>query len=175
MRVKVSVLKKINVYIKITNHDVCLYIIQRPPIAEEEAWTTNRHIYLMKNRIQSSSSSIKEDGIECITMDNPGFDTNPVFSPDGTKLAWLYMKGAQYESDAISIHIYDLKTQTTTTILEAETDWDYSPNCLHWSKNNDDKNKIFFTADVKSRQALCSIDIASKEITIIKANQSMSL
>lgn len=147
----------------------------RPPIAEEEAWTTNRHIYLMKNRIQSSSSSIKEDGIECITMDNPGFDTNPVFSPDGTKLAWLSMKGAQYESDAISIRIYDLKTQTTTTILEAETDWDYSPNCLHWSKNNDDKNKIFFTADVKSRQALCSIDIASKEITIIKANQSTSL
>jgi len=149
----------------------------RPPIAEDEAWTTNRHIYLMKNKIKTSTSATsndeEEDTIECITIDNPGFDTNPVFSPDGTKLAWLSMKGKQYESDAVSIRIYDLETQVTTTVLEAETDWDYSPNSLLWSKGT--KDIIFFTADVKSRQSLCSIDITSKEICIIKGNQSTSL
>jgi len=150
----------------------------RPPIAKEEAWTTNRHIYLFKNRIEvpsssNTSKSIVEENVECITVDNLGFDFNPVFSPDGTKLAWLSMKGEKYESDAVSIRIYDLVTQEITTILEAETDWDYSPNSLLWSCRKN--NTIFFTADVKSRQALCSIDIASKEIHIIKGNESTSL
>jgi len=150
----------------------------RPPIAKDEAWTTNRHIYLFKNRIEVSTSlnaskSANDEFVECITTDNLGFDFNPVFSPDGTKLAWLSMKGEQYEADAVSIRIYDLATHETITILEAETDWDYSPNSLLWSRGN--KNTIFFTADVKSRQALCSIDISSKEIHIIKGNQSTSL
>jgi len=150
----------------------------RPPIAKDEAWTTNRHIYLFKNRIEvpnslNTSKSIIEENVECITTDNLGCDFNPVFSPDGTKLAWLSMKGEQYESDAVSIRIYDLATQKTTTILEAETDWAYSPNSLLWSRLK--KNTIFFTADVKSRQALCSIDLASKEIHIIKGNESTSL
>jgi len=157
----------------------------RPPIAEDEAWTTNRHIYLMEN-IPSSSKSTKandddDDNFEellgeCLTKDNPGFDTNPVFSPDGKRLAWLTMSGPTYEADAVGIRVHDLDTKITSTLLEAETDWAHSPNSLTWSK---DGKTIFFTADVRSRQALCSIDSTEGAkgeggIQILKGDQSTS-
>eukprot|EP00593_Proboscia_inermis_P015553 CAMPEP_0171327378 /NCGR_PEP_ID=MMETSP0816-20121228/118038_1 /TAXON_ID=420281 /ORGANISM="Proboscia inermis, Strain CCAP1064/1" /LENGTH=442 /DNA_ID=CAMNT_0011827075 /DNA_START=607 /DNA_END=1932 /DNA_ORIENTATION=- len=92
---------------------------------------------------------------QCLTADNPGFDTNPTFSPDGTKLAWLSMAGASYEADAVSIKLYDLVTREHTTLLAAEVDWAYSPNSISWSK---DGTYLLFTADVKSRNTLCAID-----------------
>eukprot|EP00592_Proboscia_alata_P017715 CAMPEP_0194400124 /NCGR_PEP_ID=MMETSP0174-20130528/127035_1 /TAXON_ID=216777 /ORGANISM="Proboscia alata, Strain PI-D3" /LENGTH=817 /DNA_ID=CAMNT_0039196597 /DNA_START=77 /DNA_END=2530 /DNA_ORIENTATION=+ len=158
-------------------------ISARPPLAPDEAWTTNRHIYLMKNISSKTSEEVTGENFEellgeCITKGNPGYDTNPVFSPDGKRLAWLTMKSPTYESDAVGILVYDLETQVTSTLLEAETDWDYSPNSLTWSE---DGKTLFFTADVRSRQALCSIDstLGAKQpnggIRILKGDQSTFL
>lgn len=59
------------------------------------------------------------------------------------------MAGLTYESDAIRIMVYDLKTKETTTLLKAEEDFEHSPYMLDWSK------------DMQSNQALCSIDAAT--------------
>ena len=164
-------------------------------MAEDEAWTTNRHIYLMehipsssKNKDEKAVAAAEEEDFEellgeCITKDNLGYDTNPVFSPDGKRLAWLTMKSPTYESDAVGILVYDLETKKTSTLLEAERDWDYSPNSLRWSK---DGETLFFTADIRSKQALCSINstIGARRkqngddgggIRILKDNQSSFL
>ena len=150
-------------------------------MAAEEAWTTNRHIYLKKNHLQNKDGEVGNDdnnsslGI-CLTSDNPGFDTNPTFSPDGSRLAWLSMAGPTYESDAIGIQVYDLETGVISTLLKAEEDWEHSPYSLTWSK---DGQRLYFTTDMRSRRALCSIDSTTGAkgggITIHTSESSLSL
>lgn len=138
----------------------------RPPLAEDEAWTTNRHIYLTESKTtkldQSPPSSCDDDDTtnehllgKCLTTLNLGFDTNPTFSPDGQRLAWLTMAGPSYESDAVGIQVYDIPSGKTTTLLKAEVDWAHSPNSLTWSK---DGTKLYFGADVRSRMVVAYID-----------------
>jgi len=156
----------------------------RPPLAPDEAWTTNRNIYLKKNHLQKQKGEGEkrnddEDNDDplgiCLTSDNPGYDTNPTFSPDGKRLAWLTMAGPAYEADAIGIRVYDLETGITSTLLEAEAEWEYSPHSLTWSK---DGRRLYFTADIRSRGALCSIDAmtgAKGGIAIHTSESSLSL
>ena len=61
---------------------------------------------------------------ENITAGMKGYDMNPAFSPDGTKLAWLSMKTPTFEADRNRIMVYDLKTGTKTDLTEG---YDYSP------------------------------------------------
>lgn len=171
----------------------------RPPLATDEAWMTNRHIYLLKDHLSAAGSCGDDDDEDaneddkaepeeeeeedmdgllgtCLTADNPGFDTNPTFSPDGNRLAWLTMAGPSYEADAVGIQVHNVATGVTTTLLQAEVDWNYSPNSLTWSK---DGTRLYFTADVRSRQALCSIDAttgaANGGIAIHQSESSTSL
>lgn len=154
----------------------------RSPLAPEEAWTTNRNIYLKKNHLQKQKGGEEENidndndplGI-CLTSDNPGFDTNPTFSPDGKRLAWLTMAGPTYEADAVGIQLYDLETGVTSTLLKAEEEWEYSPHSLTWSK---DGQRLYFTTDMMSRGVLCSIDAttgAKGGIAIHTSESSLSL
>ena len=132
----------------------------RPPLASDEAWTTNRHIYLQRT-IPDGSGAWDGDLAaplgECLTQGNPGYDTTPTFSPDGTKLAWLTMAGAEYESDAVGIMLHDLVSGETRTLLKAEEHFDHSPRTLRWSN---DGARLLFVADIRSRASLCSIDAA---------------
>ena len=144
--------------------DGLVAVSARPPLDAQEAWTTNRHIYLQRGlptsvSKQGSTWAPGDDAAlgECLTASNPGYDTNPTFSPDGSQLAWLTMAGADYEADAVGICLYDVASGQTRSLLRAELDWDYSPQNLHWSK---DGSRLLFTADVRSRRALCSVDVA---------------
>ena len=118
----------------------------------------------------------KDAGLgKCLTEDNPGYDTTPIFSPDGTKLAWLTMAGPTYESDAIGIMMHDLETGETSTLLKAEEDFEHSPYTLTWSKDGD---RLYFTTDMRSRRALCSIGTARGAkggITVHTSEASLSL
>lgn len=134
----------------------------RPPLDAQEAWTTNRHIYLQPSLPAADGGGASwapgDDSLlgKCLTASNPGYDTNPAFSPDGSQLAWLTMAGGDYEADAVGIVVYDLQSGETRTVLRAEEDWAYSPQNLHWAK---DGARLLFTADVRSRRALCSLDV----------------
>ena len=67
----------------------------RPPLASDEAWTTNRHIYLKDLPApidpQAAADWVAPEFDEglglCISADNPGYDIHPVFSPSGDELA----------------------------------------------------------------------------------------
>jgi len=50
---------------------------------------------------------------------NLGYDTNPKFSPDGTKIAWQSMERDGYESDRNRLCILDLATGNKTYVTEA--------------------------------------------------------
>ena len=127
----------------------------RPPLAEDEAWTTNRHIY--------TKGGFEGEEATCLTAENPGYDFAPVFSPDGSRLAWLTMAGGNYESDAVGIRLHDVKAGATTDLLVAEQDFAWSPQSLEWAK---DGTAIYFHADVKARRRLCSISLTGA-VTIL--------
>ena len=58
-------------------------------------------------------------------------------------------------------------------LLRAESDWEYSPQGLHWS---DDGRRLLFTADVRSRRALCSVDaVSGGRPTVLCADHSQTL
>ncbi len=67
----------------------------------EYALSTNSDIYLYDIATREHT---------CLTPDNLGYDINPQFSPDGTRLAWLSMERDGYESDLNRLFVLDLKT-----------------------------------------------------------------
>jgi acylaminoacyl-peptidase len=68
-----------------------------------------------------------------LTADNLAWDAAPVFSPDGSRLAWLAMKRPGFEADRFGIMIRDLKTGATR---ELAPQWDRSAGGLKWSADS---------------------------------------
>jgi len=78
----------------------------------------------MKSQSVNSEENLKN---------NPGYDTNPSFSPDGKYLAWLSMPRNGYESDRNRLCIYDLKKGTKTYVTES---FDSNVDDFCWDKNS---------------------------------------
>ena len=65
---------------------------------------------------------------------NPGYDQNPKFSPDGKYVAWLSMARNGYESDRQRLCIYDLATGEKKYATEA---FDSNVDDFCWSDTKD--------------------------------------
>src|ERR1043165_4874480 len=65
-----------------------------------------------------------------------GYDTNPSFSPDGHRIAWLSMRRDGYESDKNDIVVMDV---TTRGMLKRNltADWDGVASTFSWSQGSD--------------------------------------
>jgi dipeptidyl aminopeptidase/acylaminoacyl peptidase len=113
----------------------------------EYARSTNSDIYLYD--IESKKTTNLTDGM-------PGYDVNPVFSPDGKQLIWLSMATATYEADRNRIFLYDF---TTKTKREITTGFDYSVESAKWSP---DGKKIYFLSGINATQQLFSYDLNPK-------------
>lgn len=73
-----------------------------------------------------------------ITEGMMGYDKNPIFSPDGKKLAWLSMRTNGYESDVNDLVIMDLKTMEKTHVLQSSGKYDdYTFNSFAWAENDE--------------------------------------
>lgn len=77
-----------------------------------------------------------------ITEDMPGYDQDPVFSPDGRYLAWTSMERAGYEADRTRLMILDVQTQQRR---ELTTGWDFEANHPQWAA--DSKSLFFLSAE----------------------------
>ena len=65
---------------------------------------------------------------------NPGYDQNPKFSPDGKYVAWLSMARDGYESDRQRLCCYDLQTGEKKYLTES---FDSNVDDFVWSDNKD--------------------------------------
>jgi dipeptidyl aminopeptidase/acylaminoacyl peptidase len=72
---------------------------------------------------------------------NPGFDGNPVYSPDGRFIAYHAQLTAEYESDRWRVMLYDRQTGKHENLTER---FDRSADGLAWSA---DSKTIYFTAE----------------------------
>jgi dipeptidyl aminopeptidase/acylaminoacyl peptidase len=79
---------------------------------------------------------------------NPGFDGNPVYSPDGKYIAYHAQLTPEYESDRWRVMLYDRQTGKMENLSEG---FDRSANELAWSP---DSKSIYFLAENETLQPL---------------------
>ena len=116
------------------------------------AFSTNSNLYLYD--LTSGSTT-------CLTENNPGYDTDPMFSPDGTTLAWLSMPTAQYESDKKRLMILDMASGEQKDLTE---NWDYWPEEFAWSPNG---KSIWFAAYYQGTEPVFKINIKDCNIETV--------
>ncbi|HTB94725.1 MAG TPA: S9 family peptidase [Candidatus Sulfotelmatobacter sp.] len=83
---------------------------------------------------------------------NPGFDGNPVYSPDGQYIAYHAQLTAEYEADRWRVMLYDRKSGKTENLSEG---FDRSAANLSWSP---DSKTIYFLAENETLQPLYSME-----------------
>jgi dipeptidyl aminopeptidase/acylaminoacyl peptidase len=125
--------------------------VTKEKVGKDYAISTNTDLYFYELASGNTTD---------FTQDNPGYDQYPVFSPDGSKIAWLSMARDGYEADKNRIMVYDFKTKTKTDVTK---DWDESAGSLLWSKDN---TKLFFTENAFGTDQLFEITIP-KEVSAI--------
>lgn len=73
-----------------------------------------------------------------ISEGNKGYDRSPVFSPDGTKIAYQSMERDGYESDLNRLFVYDIKTGKRNWITRG---WQFDTGNIKWFDNEN----LYFT------------------------------
>lgn len=89
----------------------------------------------------------------CITPDNPGYDVEPVYSPDGRWIAYSSMSRPGFESDKNRLMLHDRQTGTNRELLP---DFDASPHGVTWSP---DGRRLFFTVDIEGTTQICTTSL----------------
>lgn len=113
------------------------------------AVSTNSDIYLY---------DIKSGQTKNISEGMMGYDTEPVYSPDGKKIAWLSMETPGFESDRNRVFVYDFDTNKKEEITAGS---EQSAHGLRWS--NDGK-KIYFTSTLKGTEQIFIADVKDKTV-----------
>ncbi|OAQ40805.1 peptidase S9 [Pedobacter psychrophilus] len=84
-----------------------------------------------------------------------GYDTQPAYNYDGSRLAWTSMAEDGYETDKNDIRIYDYKLNQCYNLTK---DWDETVNSFVWSA---DKSKIYFLAVKDGTEQIFEISLGN--------------
>ncbi len=125
----------------------------------QEAWSTNFDLY-----------EVASDGGEPrnLTQDNPAWDAQPIYSPDGSMLAWRAMSRPGFEADRFHVVVLDLKSGERRALTQA---WDRSVDTIAFSK---DGKTIYATADQFGQHPLWAIDVKSGKPTMLSGPGSVA-
>ncbi len=110
------------------------------------AFSTDTEIYLY---------NIETAGTTVIPMGG-GYDTDPVWSPDGSKLAWISMERDGYEADKQRLMVADLdrsdpEMPKATNIRDITLNFKYNAGGPTWST---DSKSIYFASLTEGLQAI---------------------
>jgi dipeptidyl aminopeptidase/acylaminoacyl peptidase len=114
-----------------------------------DALSTNSDIYLY-NLTTGKEVNISEG--------NMGYDKSPVFSPDGSMIAWQSMERDGYESDLDRLFIYNIKDNTRSW---ASKGWDFDVENITWADNS----TIYFTSSYLGAAQIFKLDLPGKGVT----------
>ena len=82
-----------------------------------------------------------------------GYDTEPVWSPDGTTLAWLSMERDGYEADKVRLFISPIVSGER---IELSKNFKYNVGSPVWSP---DSKEIYFSAEVEGVKEIWKTDL----------------
>jgi dipeptidyl aminopeptidase/acylaminoacyl peptidase len=117
-------------------------------IGKADAVSTNSDIYLYN----------LESGKEVnITEGNMGYDKYPVFSPDGSMIAYQSMERDGYEADLDRMFVYDINDGKRTWVTKG---WDFDVENLTWENNS----SILFTSSYLGTAQVFRSDLKSKGV-----------
>jgi len=118
-----------------------------------EPWSTNFDIYL-----------VAADGGELpknLTADNPAWDAQPAFSPDGSQLAYVAMDRPGFEADRFHLVLLNLNSGRKLPLTQQ---WDRSISNFAWSP---DGKTLFATTDHLGQHPLWAIDAVTGRASAI--------
>lgn len=124
----------------------------RKRTGKEYAFSTNCGIYIY-DTTNGTTIPVKTDG---------GYDTDPVWNENGTRLAWISMERDGYEADRQRILLADISTQnglpTVQSIKELTANFDNDANSLVWHGD-----EIYFSSmRPTSTQAILKTDMQGR-------------
>ncbi|MBV6442071.1 MAG: Dipeptidyl-peptidase 5 [Saprospiraceae bacterium] len=99
------------------------------------------------------------------TADLPGYDLDPVFSPDGRYLAWTSMARPGNEADRTRLMVLDTYTQQRQELTEG---WDFEANHPQWSA---DGKSLYFISSENFTYQYYQIGLADKKVRRITDGQ----
>ncbi len=115
---------------------------------KEDARSTNSDIYL--HEVATGKEVNISEG-------NMGYDRLPVFSPDGSKIAYQSMQRDGYEADLDRLFVYDIKTGNRNWITKG---WEFDVENIRWADN---ENLYFICAHMGTSQVFRT-DLAGKGV-----------
>ena len=116
----------------------------------EYATSTNSDIYLYN--LETGKTTNFTEGMM-------GYDINPVYSPDGQKIAWESMERDGYEADKNRLFVADLKTGEKKDYSVA---FDQNVQGLTWTE---DSKSIYFISDIHATDEIFRLDLADGKIS----------
>lgn len=119
----------------------------------EYALTTNSDIYLYD--VENKTTANLTEGM-------PGYDKNPVFSPDGKMLLWMSQKDAGNEADRQRIFLKDF---TANAQRELTAGYDNNVNQTVWGSAGD---KFYFTSGVNATEQVFVYDLKLRSALPLK-------
>ena len=128
-----------------------VYCARRPGMPDE-AWTTDRHVYL-------APLDCPDARIE-LSAGNPGYDISPVLSPDGSHVLWSSMVTPQYESDSVTLKLYNIATKEARSLC---ADWDYNLTNVRWM----DDRHLLCDVEFHARMHVVKFDISAGERVLL--------
>ena len=128
----------------------------RKKVGVDYAYSTNTGINIYE--IASATHTNIADGMG-------GYDTNPVFSPDGGKIAWISMARDGYEADKQRLFISNIDGSDKA---ELSANYMYNIENPVWFK---DGAGLYFTSCVNALTHIYTIDIKTLEINQITKGQ----
>ncbi|MDX5346464.1 MAG: S9 family peptidase [Hymenobacteraceae bacterium] len=117
---------------------------------KEYALSTNSDLYLY---------DIRTGKTENLTQGMNGYDVEPTFSPDGSKLAWLSMATPGFESDKNRVFVYDFKSKKKEDVTAASEE---SAGSLQWDEKG---RKIYFVSTTRGTEQIFEVDLKSKKVS----------
>jgi dipeptidyl aminopeptidase/acylaminoacyl peptidase len=118
-----------------------------------EPWSTNFDIYL----VAADGGGMPKN----LTADNPAWDGQPAFSPDGSQLAYVAMERAGFEADRFHLVLLNLKSGRKLPLTQ---NWDRSIGSFAWSP---DGNTLIATTDHLGQRPLWAIDAVTGRTSAI--------
>ncbi len=114
-----------------------------------DAVSTNSDIYLY---------NLETDKEINITEDNKGYDRYPVFSPDGSKIAYQSMERDGYEADLDRLFVYNIKEGTKAWVSKG---WNFDVATVKWN----DESTMYFTCSYMGTSQIFKTDLQGKGVS----------